>query len=141
LAERVIAATVLVEGAAEGSCLASDVPISIWGGLNPETGEVIDRHHPLSGATLTGKWLVVPHGRGSCSASGVLLEAIANGTGPCGIVVSQVDPILGFGAILADEICGLRVPVVLVSEVDRANISRESRLVFDGATLRVTGPD
>ena len=31
--------------------------------IDPVTGEIIDRRHPLSGACLTGRVLVLPHGR------------------------------------------------------------------------------
>ena len=63
--------------------------------------------------------LCIPFGRGSCSASGVLLEAIHQRTAPAAIIVSQIDPILGLGAILGDEILGQQVPVLLVSEESR----------------------
>ncbi len=106
----------IVAGSASGTALVSDVPISLWGGLDPETGEIIDRRHPLSRAIITGRWLVVPHGRGSCSASGVLLEAIRNGTAPAAILLSRPDPILALGSILGAELDGLVVPVVLIDD-------------------------
>ncbi|MER3436321.1 MAG: hypothetical protein C4346_01095, partial [Chloroflexota bacterium] len=105
--------TALVAGTASGQALTTDVPLSLWGGLDPATGEVIDRRHPWSGKLVTGQVLCLPFGRGSCSASGVLLEAIRNGTAPAAIVVSRVDPILGLGAILGDEVFGRAVPVIL----------------------------
>jgi predicted aconitase with swiveling domain len=112
----------LVEGLAEGKVVASDEPISLWGGLDPATGEIIDRRHPLSGQIVSGRILSIPFGRGSCSASGVLLEAIHHDTAPAAIVVSRVDPILGLGAILGDELLGRQVPVVLVTEHDRQRL-------------------
>lgn len=125
----------LVIGASSGVSLVTDVPLSLWGGLDPATGEIIDRHHPLSGQSLVGRMLVLPHGRGSCSASGVLLEAIRNGMAPAGIIVSQVDPILGLGAILGDELFEIVVPVVLVTPLERAEIPYDCPLTIsvDGA--------
>jgi len=113
----------LVVGEAVGRALVADCPLSLWGGLNPETGEVIDRHHPLSGQSIAGRVLSIPTGRGSCSASGVLLEAIRAGTGPAAIVLSRPDPIIALGAILGEELYGLVVPVVVLPEADRARIS------------------
>ena len=120
----------LVPGSATGEALVSDVPISLWGGLDPETGEIIDRRHPLSGEILTGRWLVVPHGRGSCSASGVFLEATHNGRAPCGVIVSQPDPILGLGAILADEVLGIHIPMLQLAPVDWSRITPGATITY-----------
>lgn len=112
----------LVAGSATGRALTTGEPISMWGGLDPATGGVIDRHHSLYGQCLTGRILVLPSGRGSCSASGVLLESIRNGTSPAGIIVSQIDPIIGLGAILGEELCDRVVPVILVSAHERESL-------------------
>ncbi len=113
----------IVAGVAEGQILATSEPLSFWGGLDPETGEIIDRHHELSGQNLTGRVLAVPSGRGSCSASGVLLEAICNGNGPAAIITSRVDPIVGLGAVLAEELYGRVVPVAVLPPNDFARLS------------------
>ena len=113
---------VVVAGAGRGEALVTDEPLSFWGGVDPRTGEVIDRRHPLSGQCLAGRVLVLPHGRGSCSASGVLLEAIRNGTAPAAIVTTRVDPIVGLGAILGDELYGRPVPVVVVDAADAGEV-------------------
>ncbi len=118
----------LVPGTATGRVLTTDVPLSLWGGLDPETGEVIDRRHPWSGEKVTGRVLCLPFGRGSCSASGVLLEAIRNGTAPAAIIVARIDPILGLGAILGDELYNRAVPVVLLSEGSQSSL-RDGDLV------------
>jgi predicted aconitase with swiveling domain len=105
-------ADVIVGGTGSGIAVVTDEPISFWGGLDPHSGEIIDRRHPLSGQKVAGKVLVMPHGRGSCSASGVLLEAIRNGFAPAAIVVSRVDPIIGLGSILGDELYDRSIPVL-----------------------------
>ncbi|MGI9254442.1 MAG: aconitase X swivel domain-containing protein, partial [Thermomicrobiales bacterium] len=106
-----VAGRSIVAGAATGRSIVTDVPLSFWGGLNPDTGEVIDRHHPLLGENLAGAVLVMPAGKGSCTASGVLLEAIRNGVAPAAIVLSRIDPIVGLGAILGQELYDVTVPV------------------------------
>ncbi len=121
----------LIDGEASGRALATDMPLSFWGGVDPVHGRVIDKRHPLDGQVLTGRVLVLPSGRGSCSASGVLLESISNGTAPAGIILSEVDPVIGLGAILGDELLERIVPVVLVSESERASIR-------SGAPLRIS---
>ncbi|WP_312862449.1 aconitase X swivel domain-containing protein [Rhizobium sp. BK313] len=65
-----------------------------WGGVDPSTGEVMDRHYPLAGQRLGGAVLVLPSGRGSCSGSGVLLELILSGNAPAALVFSELEEIL-----------------------------------------------
>jgi predicted aconitase with swiveling domain len=122
MALRRLQGRVLVDGSAGGLSLVTDTPLSFWGGVAPETGQIIDKRHPLEGEFLTGRIFVLPSGRGSCSASGVLLESISNGTAPNGIIVSEVDPIIGLGAILGEELLGRVVPVVLVTVEERTSI-------------------
>ena len=106
-------------GSARGEALAADVPLSFWGGFDPETGMIIDRRHPLVGQLATGRVLVVPSGRGSCSGSGVLLEAIHNGTAPAAIITSRLDPVIGLGCILGDELYASHPPMVVIPDRDR----------------------
>jgi cis-L-3-hydroxyproline dehydratase len=136
-----IRSEVLVPGFAEGVVVAADEPLSLWGGLDPATGEIIDRRHPLSGQVIAGRVLCIPFGRGSCSASGVLLEAIHQRTAPAAIIVSQIDPILGLGAILGDEILGLQVPVLLVSEESRLTLVNGRKVTIGADGLIVAASD
>ncbi len=122
--------TWIVSGDTVGSLLVGREPLSFWGGLDPNTGEVIDRRHPLTGQRLTNRILAIPHGRGSCSASGVLLEAICNGTGPLAIITSRIDPIIGLGAILAEELYGRVVPVAVLGADDFLELRSGDRVTI-----------
>jgi cis-L-3-hydroxyproline dehydratase len=128
-----VAARVAVAGEAEGLALVTDEPLSFWGGVDPRSGEIIDRHHPLRGANLAGRVLALPHGRGSCSASGVLLESIVNGAGPAAILTTRVDPILGLGAILAEELHGRSIPVLVLAAEDFYRLRTGDRIAIDRA--------
>ncbi len=86
--------------------LILDEPLSMWGGLDAETGEIIDRRHPQSGEIVSGKVLILPSGRGSSSASSVMLEAVKVGTAPVAIVTAEIDGILALAAVVAQEIYG-----------------------------------
>ena len=50
-----------------GPALVLDEPLSLWGGMDPATGELIDARHPQRGARLTGRVVVMPSARGSSS--------------------------------------------------------------------------
>ena len=104
----------LVGGEAGGSTLALDEPLSFWGGYDAETGAIIDQHHPQVGTVISGAVVVMTTGRGSSSASSVIAEAIRLGTAPAAIIMLEADEIVALGAIVADELYGLRMPVVVV---------------------------
>jgi predicted aconitase with swiveling domain len=106
---------VLAGGTAEGLALVLDEPLSFWGGIDPATGDVIDRHHAQHGANVRGRILVMPSGRGSSSSSSVLAEAVRACTAPAAIVLREPDSILLVGALVAEELYGRRPVIVVVS--------------------------
>jgi uncharacterized protein len=109
-------ARTLVPGTARGVVLVLDEPLSFWGGVDPATGEVIDVRHPQQGANVAGRVLVMPGGRGSSSSSSVLAEAVRAGTAPAAIVLTDPDAIIALGAIVARELYGRAIPVVVSAE-------------------------
>jgi cis-L-3-hydroxyproline dehydratase len=102
----------LTPGTAQGPVLSSDLALSFWGGVDPASGEVIDRHHPLSGQCITGHILALPSGRGSCTGSSVLLQLILNGRAPLALVLASPDEILVLGAIVAEVVFGHQLPIL-----------------------------
>ncbi|MHC8287271.1 aconitase X [Pseudomonas sp. XS1P51] len=104
----------LVAGAAQGALLFADVGLSFWGGVDPYTGEIIDRHHPLSGEHLAGRVLAIPSGRGSCTGSSVLMELISNGHAPAALVLAEADEILTLGVLVAQTIFERSLPVLCI---------------------------
>ncbi|MFK7805408.1 MAG: DUF126 domain-containing protein [Anaerolineae bacterium] len=110
--------TPLVPGTASGTPLILDQPLSLWGGLDPATGEITDRRHPQSGQIVTGKILVLPSGRGSSSASSILLEAVKAKTAPAAIIMAEADGILALGAVVAQEVYAQALPVCVLLETD-----------------------
>jgi hypothetical protein len=100
-------------GEAEGVALVLSEALSFWGGIDAQSGRIIDHSHPERGTVITGSVLVMPGGRGSSSSSSVLAETIRRGTGPAGIVLSIPDPILTVGALVAQALYGARCPIVV----------------------------
>lgn len=126
---RVSSATVFqgeafVKGTASGKLIASDLELSFWGGVNPDTGEIIDRHHKLSGQRLQNTIFAIPSGRGSCSGSGVMLELLLNEKGPKAILFERREEILTLGVMIAEEIFGKSIPVVVLQKEDFRKILR-----------------
>ena len=112
----------LIPGAARGRALVLPEPLSLWGGLDPQTGEIIDRRHPSSGQIVSGRVLVLPAGRGSSSASSILLEAVRLGTAPAAILTAEPDHILALGAAVARELYEQGPPVLVMTLDDYAQL-------------------
>lgn len=108
-------------------------PLSLWGGLDPASGEVIDPHHPQRGANLSGRVLVLPAARGSSSSSSVLAEAARARVAPAALLLGEPDLILAVGAAVAEELYGAVIPVAVLAPEDLAEIP-------DGAEVSI-GPD
>lgn len=87
--------------------------LSLWGGMDPSTGAVVDPHHPQRGANLAGRVVVMPSGRGSSSSASVLAESARAGTAPAAIVLAEPDLILEIGAAVAEELYGVRIPIIV----------------------------
>jgi predicted aconitase with swiveling domain len=107
---------VLVEGEGAGPALVLERPLSFWGGLDATSGRIIDQRHPQAGASVTGSVLVMEAGRGSSSASSVLAEAVRLRTAPAAIVMLEPDEIVALGAVVAGELYGTTLPVVVVDQ-------------------------
>ena len=134
-------AQALASGDAEGPALVLTEPLSFWGGIDVETGAIIDHSHPQRGRNVAGRVLVMPGGRGSSSSSAVLAEAIRLGTAPVAIVVATPDPILTVGAIVAQFLYGLQCPIVVCS-IEGLSTADPLRVQCDdsGAAVLTTGP-
>lgn len=136
--ERILRARALVAGSAEGPAVVSRQPLSLWGGLCPRTGEIIDRRHELSGEIVTGRVFVFPQGKGSSTSSATLLESIKAGVAPAGIINLKVDPILALGSIVSDELYHRAVPIVVLSEEDFFSIKQGDHVTIEGdGTVKV----
>ncbi len=118
MSARRVAAVALVPGTAAGAPFRLDEPLSFWGGLDPAAGAIIDRRHPQFGASVTGRVLMMPGGRGSSGGSAVLAESLRLGAGPAAILMLARDGIIVVGAMVAAELYGLQCPVALADERD-----------------------
>jgi len=130
-----IHASVLVDGNASGPLLVSNVGISFWGGIDTLTGTIIDEHHPLTGTNVSGKILVIPSGRGSCSGSGALLELILNNCAPAALVFTEAEDILTLGVLVAEAIYEKSLPVLRISADDFSRLETGMQVMVMGADM------
>jgi predicted aconitase with swiveling domain len=131
----------LVPGKAFGRVAALAVPLSLWGGLDLATGQISDVSHPDVGLSLKGKVLVMPGARGSSSSSSALVEAVRSGIAPAAIILSRVDPILVIGGLVASDLYGVQLPILLADDAAWAALPTDGELevdAFDGGNAIAT---
>ena len=133
----------LVDGHASAPLLYADVGLSFWGGVDPFSGEVIDRHHPLSGECLAGRVLAIPSGRGSCTGSSVLMELISNGHAPAALVLAEADEILTLGVLVARTLFQHSLPVLCIGREAFGQLRGNAFARVDGTHLSLydSAPD
>jgi predicted aconitase with swiveling domain len=101
-------------GVASGEALVSPAPIGFLGGVDPDTGIILDPEHPLRGQSIAGKILVFPHGKGSTVGSYTILRLKKAGVAPLAMINAHSEAITAVGAIIAD--------IPMVDEIDIAHI-------------------
>ncbi|MDD4595032.1 MAG: DUF126 domain-containing protein [Methanobacteriaceae archaeon] len=89
-------------GKSTGELIVSNKPLSFLGGVNPDSGVVIDPHHDLNGQCIKDKILFIPGGKGSTVGSYVIFQMKKNGTAPKAIICLNAEPIIATGAIMSD---------------------------------------
>ena len=76
----------------------------------------------------------MPSGRGSSSSSYVFAESIRTGTAPAAVVLGEPDAIVALGAIVAAELYGIEIPVIVA---DLSTITTGARGAGRSSTTRV----
>ena len=131
-------------GLAAGRLLPLDAPLSFWGGSDLRTGRITDERHPQCGVVMAGRIVVMHSGRGSSSSSSVLAEQIRAGVSPAAILLSQPDAVIVVGAIVAAELYGTCVPIVLLTPAEIDSLTHPVPAQVDasasGARVRWAGP-
>lgn len=108
-----LSARIVKPGRAAGRALVSEEPIGFLGGVDPDTGLVIEPGHPLEGQSVTGRVLVFPTGKGSTVGSYTLYRLARNDLAPAAIVNAEADPVVAVGAVVAD------IPMVDLVDLSR----------------------
>jgi len=119
----------VASGRAEGEALVSSEGISFYGGVDPETGKVVEKGHPLEGKSVTGKVVVFPTGKGSTVGSYTLYRMRKVGTAPAAIINKEIETIIAVGAIISGIPC--------VDRIEIEKIKTGDRVVVDGDAGRV----
>lgn len=120
---------VIKAGQCQGKALVSPEPIGFFGGVDAETGIVIEKGHPLEGQCIAGRVLVFPTSKGSTVGSYILYRLKKAGRAPAGIINAQSEPIVAVGAIIAD--------IPMVDRVDIAQIKTGDSVSIDNSNVSI----
>ena len=115
----------IYQGQAEAEALVTTMGISFYGGVDPDTGVVVERGHELEGQSVSGKVLVFSSGKGSTVGSYTLYRLKHNGLAPAAIVNTECETITAVGCIISEIPCVDQVPI--------GEIVNGARLRVDGA--------
>ena len=114
----------IVSGRCRGTALVAAKPISFLGGVDYNSGVIVEKDHDLEGESIRNKVLCFPYGHGSTVGSYVLYSLVKKGLGPKAIVNQVADTVVVVGAIIAD--------VPMVDEIDIQQIKTGDVVEVDG---------
>lgn len=119
----------IYQGTAQGEALVTSMGISFFGGVDPDTGLVVERGHELEGQSVRGKVLVFPSGKGSTVGSYTLYRLKLNGLAPAAIVNAECETITAVGCIIAEIPCVDHIAIDQLRTGDRLRVDGEQGLV------------
>ena len=115
----------IYKGIAEGEAIVTKDGVSFYGGVDPDTGKVVEVGHELEGQSITGKILVFPTGKGSTVGSYTLYRMKKNHTAPAAIVNKQIDTIIAVGCIISEIPC--------VDQININEIKTGQKMIVNGS--------
>ncbi len=115
----------IYKGTAEAEAIVTNDGISFYGGVDPDSGKVVEVGHELEGQSITNKVLVFPSGKGSTVGSYTMYRMMKNNTAPAAIVNEQIDTIIAVGCIISEIPC--------VDKIDISKIETGQKLFVNGS--------
>ena len=116
----------IAKGRGEGPLLVSPAPLSFLSGVDPASGIIVEKGHPLQGVSIEGKVLAFPYGKGSTVGSYVLYALSRNGHAPAAIINMEAESIIATGAIIGN------IPMIDHIEVSLDHLRNGVHVVVDG---------
>lgn len=116
----------IAKGTATGELIITDAPISFLSGVDPETGIVIEKGHPLEGISIAGKILAFPFGKGSTVGSYVIYSLKKNDCAPAAMINAEAEAIIAVGAIIS------RIPMIDQLEGGFSSLKSGMNVTVDG---------
>lgn len=119
----------IFHGYAQGEALVTGMGISFFGGVDPDTGVVVEKGHELEGQPVKNRVLVFPTGKGSTVGSYTLYRLKKNGVAPAAILNSECETITAVGCIISEIPCIDQIPI--------QQIPSGAYVIVDGDTITI----
>jgi uncharacterized protein len=116
----------IAKGVGKGPLLISPAPVSFLSGVDPVTGIIVEKGHPLQGESISGRVFAFPYGKGSTVGSYVLYGLSRNGHAPAAIINTEAEPIIATGAIIG------KIPMIDRIEVPISRLRNGIIVTVDG---------
>ena len=121
---------IISKGKVQEEALVTSQAISFYGGVDPNTGEIIEKRHELQGKSVKGKILVFPNGKGSTVGSYTLYRMKKNGVAPAGMINKECETVVAVGSIISEIPC--------VDKIDISKIKTGDLICIDGDAVTIT---
>jgi predicted aconitase with swiveling domain len=118
---------IIYKGKAEGEALVTNMPISFYGGVDPNTGIVIEKGHEIEGISIKNKILVFPQGKGSTVGSYTLYRMKKNNTAPTGMINKETETIIAVGAIISE--------IPFIDKIDISKIKTGNKIIIENENI------
>ena len=125
-----ITSRILTPGSAKAATLVLSEPLSFWGGFDPQTGIILDQHHPQAGVCVKDRILVLPAARGSGGTPACIAESLRRKVGPAGVILKAADINIATGTLVAKTLYGTNCPVVCVNADDYETLCQATKLAI-----------
>jgi len=116
---------IISKGKVQEEALVTSQPISFYGGVDPNTGEMIEKGHELQGKSVKGKILVFPNGKGSTVGSYTLYRMKKNGVAPAGMINKECETVVAVGAIISEIPCVDKIDISRIKTGDLIRIEND----------------
>ena len=117
---------IISKGAVKGKVLKTSQPISFYGGVDPDTSEIIEKGHELKGRKIKSKILVFPNGKGSTVGSYTLYRLKKNDVAPLGIINKECETVVAVGAIISEIPCIDRIDISQIKTGDIIHLENDT---------------
>ncbi|MDR0471758.1 MAG: DUF126 domain-containing protein [Nitrososphaerota archaeon] len=120
---------IIYKGKIQGQALVTSMPISFYGGVDPNTGIVLEKGHELQGQSIKDKILVFPQGKGSTVGSYTLYRMKKNGTAPSALINKETETIIAVGAIISEIPCIDKLDITKFKTGDKVTIENDTAII------------